>query len=516
MAHQAKLVVVVGAGASGLTTIKCLKEEGLYVVCYEKTDSIGGLWNYKEQDIDGVASVMKSTVCNTSKELMSFSDFPPPRDFPNYMSHKYVLRYLEKYADTFDLKRHVKFKHEVLRILPTADNYRTGRWEVTVRDHAKHRTMVEVFDGVAVCIGRFGFPKYPQFPSLEIYKGIVMHTHKLKRCEPFKDLKVLVIGAGNSGADAAVHLASVAEQVYLSTHHGAWVVPRLGPDGLPADLALCSRILNSAFHTLPQKFIHWYLEKKVNSHFNHEMFHLQPPYRFLTKRPTVNDHLPSMILSGSIIIKGGVKHFTEQGVVFQGESDITKVDVVIMATGYQLKIPFLNDIIFQVLGDHAPLYKHVFPPHLNIPSMAIIGLTQVFGSVLPICEMQARWFAQVLNKKVLFPDKGDIINDITLNSELEAKAYPPSGRNCMQVHVIPYMNELASLIGVKPNFAKMFFQDPKLFWACVCGPCLPYQYRLEGCHQWTGAREAILSYKGRVLAPLKTRKEYVRRSIVST
>ncbi|CAL1267742.1 unnamed protein product [Larinioides sclopetarius] len=504
---QAKLVAVIGAGASGLATIKSLKEEGFYVVCYEKTDDLGGLWKYREEEMEGVASIMKSTVANVSKELMAFSDFPPPRSFPNFMSHKYVLKYLEKYAEAYDLLRHIKYRHEVTRILPTADNYRTGRWEVTIKDNAKNRILVEVFDGVAVCIGRYGFPRIPSFNSLDTFKGKVVHTHSIKSAEPFKDQTVLVIGAGNSGADAAVYLSSVAEQVYLSSRQGTWVVQRPGPKGLPADLNYNRRIVNTAFRKLPRRFVFWYMEKQVNKNFNHNTYHLKPAHRFLTKRPTVNDHLGSKVLSGDVILKGAVKHFTEKGVVFRGENDATNIDVVIMATGYQLKVPFLNDIIFQVIGDHVPLFKHVFPPHLSVPSMAIIGMTQVLGGFFPVCEMQARWFANVLNNKIPFPDKGDIINDITLNTEKETKLLHSSARNCMQVYAIPYMDELAKLIGVKPNFRKMFLRDPKLSWACVMGPCLPYQYRLEGPHAWSGARDAILNYKERVLAPLRTRYE---------
>lgn len=40
-------VCVVGAGASGLPAIKACIEEGLDVVCFEKSADIGGLWNYR-------------------------------------------------------------------------------------------------------------------------------------------------------------------------------------------------------------------------------------------------------------------------------------------------------------------------------------------------------------------------------------------------------------------------------------------------------------------------------------
>ena len=86
-------VCIIGAGVSGLPAIKACLEEGLEVVCYEKTSDIGGLWNYRPQiDADqGNGSVMKSTVVNTSKEMMAYSDFPPPgqlKAFHRHFSHQ--------------------------------------------------------------------------------------------------------------------------------------------------------------------------------------------------------------------------------------------------------------------------------------------------------------------------------------------------------------------------------------------------------------------------------------------
>lgn len=40
-------VAVVGAGTSGLVCIKTCVDEGLEPVCFESSDDIGGLWNYK-------------------------------------------------------------------------------------------------------------------------------------------------------------------------------------------------------------------------------------------------------------------------------------------------------------------------------------------------------------------------------------------------------------------------------------------------------------------------------------
>jgi len=61
---------IIGAGASGMTATKACLEEGFDVVVFERFDFTGDLWRYHEEDIDGIASVMKSTIINSSKELI--------------------------------------------------------------------------------------------------------------------------------------------------------------------------------------------------------------------------------------------------------------------------------------------------------------------------------------------------------------------------------------------------------------------------------------------------------------
>lgn len=58
-------------------------------------------------------TVMKSTVVNTSKEMMAYSDFPPPEDWPNFMHHSYVQKYLRLYAEHFSLIKYIHLNSEV-------------------------------------------------------------------------------------------------------------------------------------------------------------------------------------------------------------------------------------------------------------------------------------------------------------------------------------------------------------------------------------------------------------------
>ena len=48
MSDLSKRILIIGAGASGLPAIKSCLEEGLIPICVERSEHIGGLWNYRE------------------------------------------------------------------------------------------------------------------------------------------------------------------------------------------------------------------------------------------------------------------------------------------------------------------------------------------------------------------------------------------------------------------------------------------------------------------------------------
>lgn len=59
---------------------------------------------------------MASTVVNSSKEMYAFSDFPPPREWPNFTHHSLVEKYLRMYADHFQLIKHIRFNTFVVKV----------------------------------------------------------------------------------------------------------------------------------------------------------------------------------------------------------------------------------------------------------------------------------------------------------------------------------------------------------------------------------------------------------------
>lgn len=111
-----KRIAVIGAGPCGLAAAKSCLEENLDVVIFDKTNDIGGLWCYRDYDKEGIPSVMKSTVINTSKEISAYSDFPPPAKFPNFMHNTLMFKYFKNYAENFGLLQHVRLLTEVMRV----------------------------------------------------------------------------------------------------------------------------------------------------------------------------------------------------------------------------------------------------------------------------------------------------------------------------------------------------------------------------------------------------------------
>lgn len=73
---------------------------------------------------------MKNTVTNTSKEMMAFSDFPPPANYPNYLPNAQYLEYLRLYADNFNLLPSIRFNTIVLSIDRADDYDASGNWKV--------------------------------------------------------------------------------------------------------------------------------------------------------------------------------------------------------------------------------------------------------------------------------------------------------------------------------------------------------------------------------------------------
>ncbi|KAJ6655427.1 hypothetical protein lerEdw1_005127 [Lerista edwardsae] len=499
-----KKVVIIGAGASGLCSIKCCVEHDLMPVCFDTSDDIGGLWRFKEVPEKNRASIYKSLIINVSKEMVAFSDFPVPDHFPNYMNNFKIMEYFRLYAKHFDLLKYIHFRTEVCSVTKRPDFSSTGQWDVVIETDGKRESLIA--DAVLVCTGHHSNPYLPlsSFPGIEKFKGHYFHSHDYKNPDEFTGKRVLVVGIGNSGGDLAVEISHTAEQVFLSTRRGTWLLSRVGENGYPIDTVYVTRANSFRMQLFPLSVSSAWIEKSLNARFNHSHYGLKPKHRYFSQHPTLNDNLPCAIVSGKVLIKSNVSEFTETAAIFEDGSKEEDIDAVVFATGYTYSFPFLGNYV-DVVDNEVSLYKYVFPPHLEKPTLAIIGLIQPLGAIMPISEIQARWATRVFKGLTTLPSASEMMSDITRKKADMAKRYVKSPRHTIQVDLIEYMDEVASLIGVKPNVWSLFFTNPKLAWEVFFGPCTAYQYRLQGPGKWDEAGKVILTQRDRILKPLRTR-----------
>ncbi|WAR12662.1 FMO5-like protein [Mya arenaria] len=180
-------LLVIGAGASDLTAIKRCLDEGLEPVCFERSSYVGGLWHYTDEVEEGQACVMKSTVANTSKEMMCYSDFPIPAEFAMYMRNT-----------------------KVMSVKPSKSG--KGKWDVVSKSNGSADTHFHTYEAVLVCTGNHSDKNIPDFPWLDKFMGKIIHTHDFKDFHDYEDKHVLVIGIGNSGVYVATELSKVTLQ----------------------------------------------------------------------------------------------------------------------------------------------------------------------------------------------------------------------------------------------------------------------------------------------------------------
>lgn len=500
-------VAVVGGGSSGLACIKCCLDEGLEPVCFESSDDIGGLWRFKENPEPDRASIYHSVIINTSKEMMCFSDFPIPGHFPNYMHNSLIMDYFRMYADHFQLTKHIRFNTKVLQIKQRSDFSKSGHWDVETenKDGKKEK---HIFHAVMICIGHHCNPNMPlqDFPGIDTFKGTYFHSRDYKTPEEWRNKKVVVIGIGNSGGDIAVELSRVTKQLYLSTRRGAWILNRVGDNGLPLDFSF-NRLFGFFQLFAPFGFLCGVAENQLNKRFDHALYNVKPKHRVFSQHPTVNDELPNRILSGTVQVKPNIRRFNGSSVEFDDGSVVEDVDLVVFATGYRFSYPFLAQNVVSVSDNKASLYKYVFPPELDQPTLAMIGLVQPLGAIMPISEMQARWATRVFKGCIKLPSTAAMLKDIECKEETMARRYVSSSRHTIQVDYLPYMDEIAELVGVRPNILQMLLTEPRLGLSVLTGPITPYQYRLRGPGKWAGARQAIFTQWQRVVQPMQTRPD---------
>ena len=423
-APEALPVCIVGAGSSGVTVAKALKQQGVAFECFEIGSDIGGMWRYENDN--GMSSAYRSLHIDTSRKNLGYPDFPIPDRYPDFLSHAEVLEYLEAYAARFEVRDHIRFNTRVEDIRPAPQ----GGWEVRL-----HGGVVKRFGAVVVANGHLWDPRWPSFAGR--FDGMSIHSHHYRTAEPFKEKNVLVVGIGNSAVDIAVDVCRQARSTLISTRRSAWIVPKyimgIPTDRWSATLSRRLRLPTRVTRTLIRRLM--FLSVGDQARYGVP----RPKHAIWQEHATISQELLPYVGHGWIRVKPNVAALDTDSVAFE-DGSVAPVDAIIYATGYQTTFPFIERSLFEVKDGTAALYRRMVPP--GRAGLYFAGLVQPIGPTIPLVEIQGRWLAAVLAGKLALPPADAMTREIARHAAQLARRYVGSARYTLEVDFRDYAGAL--------------------------------------------------------------------------
>lgn len=429
-------VAILGGGAAGLTAAHALLEAGLEPTIFEQRGELGGLWTFSESLPDGGGPAYRSLACNSSRRVMAFSDHPFASGIADFPARADVLAYLQAYASRFAVSGRARLATAVELASHAATNG-GATWTITSTAHGERRT--ERFDALLVCTGRYREPALPTYEGQASFTGRILHSRDYRDAAPFLGKRVVVVGTGSSAADLAADLGAAGVEVTLSARSDVWFIPHR-IDGQPYDHKL-SRFSDRVPAAIRFAYFRRLLRREYRRLGLLEHAGLRSLWESVRSLRSLSiipaSRLLEQLAAGRVAVRRGIRRLDGSRVVFTDGAAV-EADVILSCTGYRLDFPFLSGM--PLAGDDAciDLYKHVFHP--AVPSLAFIGFTRVTGPQFPVLELQGRWVAQVLSGRQSLPPLR------TMEKEIDERR-----PQRMEVQLLPYLDELARLIGARPD-----------------------------------------------------------------
>lgn len=190
--HQGVETLVIGGGQAGLAVGYHLARAGLPFLILDAHDRIGDAWRTR----------WDSLRLFTPNRFNKMPGMPIPGPRWGFPTKDEFADYLESYAERFELP--VRTGTRVEHLTRNGD-----RFMATTGDYR-----IEA-DNVVVAMSSWQRPRIPDFASDLDPRIVQLHVADYRNPHQMRDGDVLVVGAGNSGADVSLELAA-SHRVWLS------------------------------------------------------------------------------------------------------------------------------------------------------------------------------------------------------------------------------------------------------------------------------------------------------------
>lgn len=209
--HQ---VVVVGAGAAGVSMALSLRDRGVRPLLIDRADEVASSWRGRYDRLK----------LNTCKQFSHLPGRPFSKDTPVFPTRDQVVAHLENHARDDGIE--LRLGTEVSRIDRRGDGWllRGTSGDISCRQ-------------VVMATGYEHTPLMPSWPGLDGFEGRVLHSSAYRNPGPYSDQRVLVVGAGSSALEIVHDVATGgARKAWLAVRTSPNIMLRSLPGGLPSDL----------------------------------------------------------------------------------------------------------------------------------------------------------------------------------------------------------------------------------------------------------------------------------------
>jgi putative flavoprotein involved in K+ transport len=218
-------VVVIGAGQAGLSVGYHLARQGIQFVILEAKARVGDTWRER----------WDSLRLFTTGRLDGLDGMPFPTAGHRFPTKDEMADYLEAYAARFDLP--IRTGVRVTRLTRQGDRY------LVLAGDQRYEA-----DHVVVAMATYQEPRIPAFAGELAPEIRQLHSLEYRRPSQLRPGGVLVVGAGNSGAEIALEAVRNGHPTWLSGRDTGTVPFRI--DSLLSRFVLQPLLLRVIFHRL--------------------------------------------------------------------------------------------------------------------------------------------------------------------------------------------------------------------------------------------------------------------------
>ncbi len=195
--------VVIGAGFAGMYMLHRLRNQGLTVVVIEAGDDVGGTWYWNRYP--GARCDVESLEYSYqfSKDLQKEWVWTE-----RYATQPEILRYAAHVADTYDLRRDIRFNSRVTAARFSDDQ---NKWAVTTDTGQSISAKY-----VVMATGCLSSTNLPKIDGIDDFKGATYHTGRWPhKPVDFTGKVVGIVGTGSSAIQSIPIIAEQARHLYV-------------------------------------------------------------------------------------------------------------------------------------------------------------------------------------------------------------------------------------------------------------------------------------------------------------